>query len=63
MTMKTLRSKPMGCCKSSSKRDVYSNTILRQERRNISNKQPNLTRKAIEKEEEKYPKLAERKKL
>ena len=29
----------MGCSKSSSKRDVYSNTILAQETRNMSNKQ------------------------
>ena len=36
----------MGCRKSSSKREVYSNTILPQETRNISNKQPNLTPKA-----------------
>ena len=38
--------KPMGCSKSSSKRKVYSNTILPQETRKISNKQPNLTPKA-----------------
>ena len=37
--------KPMGCSKSSSKREVYSNTILPQERRKISNKQSNLTPK------------------
>ena len=37
----------MGCRKSSSKREVYSNTILPQETRRISNKQPNLTPKAI----------------
>ena len=37
----------MGCSKSSSKREVYSNTILIQETRNISNKQPNLIPKAI----------------
>ena len=35
--------KPMGCSKSSSKREVYSNTILPQETRKISNKQSNLT--------------------
>ena len=29
--------KPMGCSKSNSKRDVYSNTILPQETRKISN--------------------------
>ena len=37
----------MRCSKSSSKREVYSNTILPQETRNISNKQPNPTPKAI----------------
>ena len=37
--------KPMGCSKSSSKREIYSTTILPQETRNISNKQPNLTPK------------------
>ena len=35
----------MGCSKSSSNREVYSNTILPQETRNISNKQSNLTPK------------------
>jgi len=38
--------KPMGCSKSSSKREVYTNTILSQEIRKISNKQPNLTPQA-----------------
>ena len=37
----------MGCSKSSSKREVDSNTILPQETRNISNKQSNLKPKAI----------------
>ena len=37
----------MVCSKSSSKREVYSNTILHQETTIISNKQPNLTPKAI----------------
>ena len=32
----------MGCSKSSSKRDVYSNTFIPQETREISNKQHNL---------------------
>ena len=36
----------MGCSKSSSKREVYSNTSLPQETRKISNKQPNVTSKA-----------------
>ena len=35
----------MGCSKSSSKREVYSNTILPKEIRKISNKQSNLTPK------------------
>ena len=38
-------SKPMGCSKSSSKRGVYSSTILPQETRTISNRQPNFTPK------------------
>ena len=38
--------KPMVCSKSSSKREVYTNTILSQETRKISNKQPNLTLQA-----------------
>ena len=37
--------KPMGCSKSSSKREAYNNTILPQETRKIWNKQPNLTPK------------------
>ena len=46
--------KPMGCSKSSSKREVYSNTFLPQETRKISN---NLTLqlKQLEKEEQKNP--------
>ena len=39
-------SKPMGCSKSSSKREVYSNTILPQETRRTLNRQPNFTHKA-----------------
>ena len=39
-------SKPMGCSKSSSKREVYSNTIPPQETRKISNRQSNFTSKA-----------------
>ena len=35
----------MGCSKSSSKREVYSNTILPQETRKTSNRQPNFTPK------------------
>ena len=56
---------PMGCSKSSSKREVYSNTILPQETRKISNKQPNLIPKAIRerrRRRKKNPKLVEGKK-
>ena len=53
----------MGCSKSSSKKEVYSNTILPQETRNISNKKTNLTPKSVrERRTKKPPKLAERKK-
>ena len=37
--------KPMGCSKSSSKREVYSYTSLPKETRKISRKQSNLTPK------------------
>ena len=52
----------MGSRKSSSKREVYSNTILTEETRKISNKQPNLTPKAIREKNKKTPKSAEGKK-
>ena len=53
----------MGCNKSSSKREVYSNKILPQGTRNISNKQLNLTTNAIrERRTKKNTKLAEGKK-
>ena len=53
----------MGCSRSRSKRVVYSNIILPQETSKISNKQPNLTPKAIrERRTKKPPKLAEGKK-
>ena len=43
----------MRCSKCSSEREVYSNTILPQETRKISNKQPNLHLKQLEKDEQK----------
>ena len=43
-------SKPMGCSKTSSKMEVFSNTILPQETGKILNRQPNL--KQLEKEEQ-----------
>ena len=39
-------STPMGCNKSTSKREVYSNTILPQETRKTLNRKPNFTPKA-----------------
>ena len=51
--------KPTGCSKSLSKREVYSNTILPQETRKISIKQPNL--KQLEKEEQIKPTVGRRK--
>ena len=52
----------MGCSKSSSKREVYSNTILPQETRKILNRQPNITPKTTGKKNKNPPKLVEGKK-
>ena len=49
--------------KSSSKREVDTNTILPQETRNISNKQSNLTPKAIRERRTKTPKVSRRKEI
>ena len=46
----------MGWSQSSSKREVYSNTILPQETRKTLNKQPNFTPKQLEKEEQQQQK-------
>ena len=46
----------MGCSKSSSKSDVYSNTILHQETRKTLNRQPNFTPKTTGKEEQQQKK-------
>ena len=45
----------MGCSKSSSKREVYSNTILLQETRKILNRQHNFTPKRTGKRRTKKP--------
>ena len=64
MTMKTNNSKPMGCSKSSSKREGYSNTILPQETRKTSNRQPNFTPKTTGKRRtKKKPKISRRKEI
>ena len=52
----------MGCSKSSFKREVYSNTILTQETRKTSNKQPNFTPKTTAKRT-KTPKISRRKEI
>ena len=52
----------MGCSKSSPKREVYSNTILPQETRKTSNRQPNFTPKTTGKRRTNMPKLVEGKK-
>ena len=52
-------SKPMGCSKSSSKREVYSNTILPQETRKHKIDNLTLHLKQLEKKNKKIPKLVE----
>ena len=47
----------MKCSKSSSKREVYSNTTLPQETRKTSKGQPSFTPRTTEKEEQNPPKL------
>ena len=49
--------------KSSSKREVYRNTILPQEKRKISNGQPNFTHKTTGKRRTKKPKISRRKEI
>ena len=53
----------MGCSKSSSKREVYSDTILPQETRNSQIKNLTLHLKQLEKEEQKKPKVSRRKEI
>ena len=47
----------MGCSKSSSKREIYSNTILPQETRKTSSRQLNYTSKTTGKRRTKTPKI------
>ena len=53
----------MGCSKSSSKKEVHSNTILPQERRKISNNNLTSHLKDLEKEEQTKPKVSRRKEI
>ena len=52
----------MGLSKSSSTKEVYSNTILPQETRKASNRQPNFTPKATGKRKTTTPKKISRRK-
>ena len=63
MTMKTQQRKPMGGSKSSSKREVCSNTTLPQETRKTSNRQPNFIHKTTRKRRTKKPKISRRKEI
>ena len=54
----------MGCSKSSPKREIYSNTILPQETRKTSNRQPNFIPKTTGKRtKKKHPKISRRKEI
>ena len=53
----------MGFSKSSSKREVYSNTILPQETRETSNRQLNFTPKTTRKRRTKNPEVSRRKEI
>ena len=54
----------MGCSKSSSKREFYSDKCLHQGPRNISNKQPVFTLQGTRKKEEQIkPKVSRRKEI
>ena len=54
----------MGCSKSSSKREVYSNIILSQETRKTWNRQPNFAHKTTEQRRiKKNPKINRRKEI
>ena len=53
----------MGRSKSSSKREVYSNTILPQETRKTSNRQPNFTLKTTVKREQNPHKISRSKEI
>ena len=53
----------MRCSKSSSKREVYSNSFLPQETTDISNKQPNLPLKGTRKRTTNKPKVSRRKEI
>ena len=53
----------MGCSKSSSKGEVYNNTILPQETGRTLKRQPNFTPKTTREREQKNPKISGRKEI
>ena len=53
----------MGCSKSSSKREIYSNTILPQETRKTLNRQPNFTPRTTGKKNKTKSKINRRKEI
>ena len=55
--------KPIGCSKSSSKRKVYSNTVLPQDTRKISSKPPHQTQSKVKKEEQTKLKVRRKKEI
>ena len=55
--------KPMGCSKSSSKREVYSNTNSPQEQEKSQINNQILHLKQLEKEEQRKPKVSRRKEI
>ena len=61
--MKAWQLKTYGCSKSSSKREVYNNTILPKETRKTSNRQPNFTPKTNGKRITKNPKIHKSKEI
>ena len=56
-------SKSMGCSKSNSKREDYSKSILPQETRKTSNRQPNFTPKTTGQRRTKSCKISKRKEI
>ena len=56
-------SKSIGCSKSSSKREVHNSTILPQQTRKISNRQPNITPKTTGKRRTTLPPIHRKKEI
>ena len=63
MTMKIGQLKTYGMQQKQSKREIYSNTILPQETRKTSNRQPNFTPKTTGKRRTKNSKISRRKEI